>query len=91
MRNIYDGSYFCVQLSNDVLVVKNTSREPLAIRISWDGKDPHGMGAGGDSFINNYVTSKQEVSVEYKGYSSVQIWAWGSSGSLVDSFSTDID
>jgi hypothetical protein len=91
VKDIYTGSYFSVQLDNDMVVVKNNSGEPIAIRISWDGKDPHGMGAGGDSFINNYVTSQQKVSISCKGYSSVQIWAWGSSGSLVDSFSTEID
>ena len=67
------------------IVVENISTVSIAIRISWDKKDPFGAGAGGDSVLRKDVAPNTQISVPLKGHISVQVWAWDDSARLVDS------
>jgi hypothetical protein len=69
------------------ITVENIHNSTIAVRISWDGKDPNGTGQGEDSFINNAVTPNQVIKQEFKNHASVQIWAWDDSGQNIDSCS----
>jgi hypothetical protein len=86
----YRGIVLLVSQTESGIVVENTSSYPVAIRLSWDKRDPWGTGAGEDSFIDNWVPAGERVSQPFKEHSSVQIWAWGTSGSVVDSCSLSL-
>lgn len=87
----YQGNALLVRQTETEIVAENIYDSPVAIRISWDGDDPHGIGSGTDSFIDNYVVLKGHISRKLKNRTSVQVWAWGTSGALVDSCSFSID
>ncbi len=72
-----------VELTDSAIIVINISLDPLAIRISWDGKDPDGIGVGEDPFIDNWVEFGESVQREYQEHNSSQIWAWDESTELV--------
>lgn len=88
--SLYEGPVLEVIQTESEIAVENISNNPVAIRISWDGKDLYGKGEGGDSFIDNWVEPKEWVSQNFKKQFSVQVWAWGSSTALVDSCSLPI-
>ena len=81
----HQGKVLWVTQTETKIIAKNVQDYPVAIRISWDGRDPYGTGKGRDSYIDNWVTSKERVSRNFSDHTSVQIWAWNSSGILVDS------
>lgn len=83
-KEIYRGSVLLVIQDGSEIIAKNISNQPVAIRISWDGDDPYGTGLG-DSFIDNWVEPKSCISQAIKNHTSVQVWAWGESGGLIDS------
>ncbi len=87
---LYKGPVLKVIQTESEIAVENVSSHPVAIRISWDGKDPHGRGDGGDSFIDNWVEPNEWISQKFRKHFSVQIWAWGSSTALVDSCNLSI-
>ncbi len=74
-----------VQKTDSGITVYNMSDSPVVIRISWDGKDPHGIGAGEDSYLDNNVEPYDGITVPFKEHESVQVWAWDPSIKLVDS------
>jgi hypothetical protein len=82
---LYEGKALKVIQTESEIAVENVSTGPVAIRISWDGKDPSGTGQGGDSYIDNWVTSRSWITRKFKDHKSVQVWAWGRSGALIDS------
>jgi hypothetical protein len=88
-EELYRGSVLLVVQTASGIVVKNISGQPTAIRVSWDGKDPKGIGNcpdfPDDCFIDNSVEAKGCVSSGIKNHTSVQVWAWGTSGKLIDS------
>src|SRR5262245_34063717 len=85
----YRGSALLVTQSETAIIVENISSSPTAIRISWDEQDPYGTGvcpdSPGDCFIDDSVAPGQRIGGKIKNHSSVQIWAWGAQGNLVDS------
>ena len=44
-----------------------------------------------DSFLDNWVEPKDEIRLPFKNFNSVQVWAWDSTGALVDSCSADLE
>ena len=71
--------------SKEEIVVENKHDSMVAIRISWDGADPDGKGEGRDSYLDNSVYPRQIISRKIDKHTSVQIWAWGTDGDLLDS------
>lgn len=84
---LYQGSALLVSRHESKIEAENISSSPIAIRISWDGRDPYGTGKGADSYMNNWVPPGMKVNQEIKGHMSAQVWGWGSSGALLDSCS----
>ncbi len=85
------GDVLLVMQTKSDIEVKNVSNDPVAIRISWDEKDPGGSGAkGSDSYLDNWVKPGKLVTRKIKKHKSVQTWAWGNSGTLVDSCSSPV-
>ncbi|MBN1993655.1 MAG: hypothetical protein JW953_13220 [Anaerolineae bacterium] len=82
---LYEGSILQVAQTLTEVVVENISTVPVAVRISWDGKDPWGIGDGEDSYFDDWFTSHEVVRRPFKHHQSVQVWAWGGSGGIVDS------
>lgn len=89
-EEIYRGSAIAVFKTDSEIIVENISSSPLAIRVSWNKTDPHGTGEGVDSFINNFVPQGKQIKRKFNDYISVQVWAWNSSGALVDSCNLSI-
>jgi hypothetical protein len=87
---LYEGKVLRVIQTESEIIVENISSNLVAIRVSWDKKDRHGVGKGDDSFINNWVRPNEWLNRKFLKHSSVQIWAWGTSGALVDSFSLSL-
>lgn len=83
-RKLYDGDVLLVFQTKSEIIVENVSKSAVAIRVSWDNNDPHGTGTGEDSFINNWVPPEKRLKRKSKDHESVQIWAWGSSGALIE-------
>jgi uncharacterized repeat protein (TIGR01451 family) len=84
---LYDGSHLRVTQLLTRVVVENRSSGPLAIRVAWDGCDPDAMGGppGCDSEIDNSVGPGEHVARPIKNHYTIQSWAWGTDGGLVDS------
>jgi len=91
MRELYRGNAMLVSQTESEIVVENISKSAIALRISWDNKDPSGTGKGEDPFINNWVTPGMRINRELKNHASAQVWAWGTSGELIDSCNLTID
>lgn len=89
-RELHRGSVLLVIQTEREIVAENLSQSPVTVRISWDDLDPWGVG-GADSFIDNWVLSQKRVARPFKAHISVQIWAWGTSRSLVDSCDLPLD
>ncbi|MCP4371179.1 MAG: hypothetical protein GY797_24150 [Deltaproteobacteria bacterium] len=88
---LYNGKVLLITQTTSKITVQNISDAPVAIRISWDEKDPGGIGKeGSDSYLDNWVGPGESVKREIKQHISVQVWSWGSSGALVDSFSSPL-
>lgn len=82
---IYEGNALKVSQTITTVVVENISPSPLAIRVSWNECDPNGLGLPGcQSYLNNWVAPGESVQQPLSNFYSVQIWAWDSSGHLVD-------
>ena len=81
---LYTGSVLLVGQTGSKIVIENISSSPVAIRISWDGNDPHGFGKGEDSVLHNNVSPTMRISQNFNKHTSVQIWAWDLSGKLKD-------
>lgn len=84
-RKLYEGDVLFVIQTESEIIVENIYKSAVAIRLSWDNKDPYGTGAGVDSYINNWVPPKKSLKRKFKDHESVQTWAWGSSGALIES------
>ncbi|MCP4366638.1 MAG: hypothetical protein GY797_00780 [Deltaproteobacteria bacterium] len=86
---LYNGKVLLITQAISKITVQNISDSPIAIRMSWDDKDPDGSGAkGSDSYLDNWVEPGELVEREIMKHTSIQSWAWDSSGALVDSFSS---
>lgn len=84
------GPALLVSQTESALVVENISRRLAAIRVSWDGVDPDGVGHcpafPEDCFIVNSVDPGMRIKAKFKNHFSVQVWAWGPlTGNLIDS------
>jgi hypothetical protein len=83
------GQILEVTQTQSDIIVENVSRKPVAIRVSWDKQDPNGLGIcpdfPEDCFIDNWVEPGEKVQGKIKNHISVQVWAWGTEGGLVDS------
>ncbi len=86
----YQGNVLKVTLTDSTVVVENVSAFPVAIRVSWDGADPSGIGAGPDSFIDWWVAPGEQVIRAFNSHFSSQGWSWDSTGALVDAFDIPI-
>jgi len=85
------GSTLLVIQTESEIVVENVSRSPVAIRVSWNWCDPYGTGEPGcRSYIDNWVEPGERVRQTIGNETSVQVWAWGRTGALVDSCSSPI-
>jgi len=95
-RLLCDRKAFRVTQTESKIIVQNIWRDPVAIRISWDNCDPWGTGKDQygnpceDSYIDNWVPPKMSVSREFEDHKSVQVWAWGPSGDLLDKCDVDL-
>jgi hypothetical protein len=87
---LYKGKVLKVFQTQQEIVVQNIYSSPVAIRVSWDRKDHDGVGKGGDSFIDDLVEPNEWVTGKFIGHTSVQIWAWGTTGALVDSVNLSV-
>jgi len=88
---LYHGSTLLVIQAESEIVVENVSRSPVAIRVSWNWCDPYGTGETGcRSYIDNWVEPGERVRQTIGNEISVQVWAWGRTGALVDSCSSPI-
>lgn len=88
---IYEGNALKVSQTVTAVIVENISPSPVAIRISWNECDPHGAGLPGcQSYLDNWVAPGERVQQPLSNFYSVQIWAWDSSGRLVDSCSLPV-
>ena len=84
-----DGPVLRVTQSRTEIIVENVSTSLVSVRISWDNQDPNGTGAGEDSFATS-IGSHQKLSRNFKEHTSVQVWAWDTSGVLEDSCNSSI-
>jgi len=85
------GSTLLVIQTETEIVVENVSRSPVAIRVSWNGCDPYGVDKPGcRSYIDDWVEHGERVRQTIRNETSVQVWAWGRTGALVDSCNSPI-
>ncbi len=82
---LYEGSVLRVTKLETQVQAENLSSDNVAIRISWDGKDPDGTGApGSDTAIREPVEPAGLMMRPIKNHTSVQVWAWRGDRGLVD-------